>query len=122
MNSTPLTTRRVIDQLCSTHLYGYEGYFATYADKAWAILPNGSKRRLPLEYYGYYGANSLEPRHQPCDVDIIARLVRHASQVLIQRECCKDGSSVEDYTLYTRKPDNPHHWEKIIEFPEPIPF
>ena len=113
-----LSTKSVIDALVATPLGGFDGCLASYRDKAWAILPNGQTRDLPLAYREEYGSNYTEPYERPCDPDGVARLVRRAERVVIQFENCQDGGSVESYTLYSRCADNPHLWEEAVEYPE----
>ena len=58
---TTLTTRRLIGFLCNLELQGFDGCLSVYADKAWAELPNGAIRSLPLAYRQEYGNRHEQP-------------------------------------------------------------
>ena len=120
---TMFTTRRLIGFLCNLELQGFDGCLAVYADKAWAELPNGAIRSLPLAYRQAYGNRHEPPRCESCDLEKVAYLIRHAARIVLQWENCQDGGSVDSYTCYTRRTDNPHQWEESVEFPDDtLPF
>lgn len=120
---TTLTTRRLIGFLCNLELQGFDGCLAVYADKAWAELPNGAIRSLPLAYRQEYGNRHEPPRCESCDLEKVTYLIRHAARIVLQWENCQDGGSVDSYTCYTRRTDNSHQWEESVEFPDDtLPF
>ena len=64
-----------------------------------------------------------QPRCESCDLEKVAYLIRHAARIVLQWENCQDGGSVDSYTCYTRRTDNPHQWEESVEFPDDtLPF